>query len=148
MPYDPILSSQNNASRERMRALFARLDESQYALPLGNDWTIGTALLHVAVFDRRAIEILERWERDGVSPSPNDADIINAALLPFLRALPTSAIPNLALEFADALDAKLAALPDAVLDQFETTAAHPFNLSRAAHRNEHLEQIEQALNKG
>ncbi|TAH52666.1 MAG: DinB family protein [Chloroflexota bacterium] len=146
MPYDPVLIQENDASREKLRALFARLNDSDYAIPLDDGWTIGTTLAHIAVFDSRALEILGRWEREGVAPSPNDADMINAALLPFLRALPPAEISKLALKFADALDAKLAVLPDSVLDQFETTAQHPFNLSRAKHRNEHFEQIERALN--
>jgi hypothetical protein len=88
---------------------------------------------------------LNRWEREGVSPSPNDVDVINAALIPFLRALPPVAIKNLTLELAETLDARLAALPDSILDRFETTGGKPFNLSRAKHRNEHIEQIESAL---
>lgn len=145
MPYDSALIQQNNASRASLRALFGKLTDAQYALPLESDWTIGSTLAHVAVFDARAIQILDRWEREGVSPSPNDVDIINAALVPFLCALPPASIRSLALEFAETLDAKLAALPDSVLDQFETVGGKPFNLSRAKHRNEHIEQIEQAL---
>lgn len=147
MSYDPILISQNNASRERLRDLLDRLADSQYNIPLDTTWTIGTALAHIALFDRRAIEILERWERQGVAPSPNDPDIINAALLPFLRELPPSAIRKLALESAEMLDAKLAELPDAVIEQFVSVGDHPFNLSRAKHRNEHFEQIDQALGR-
>jgi hypothetical protein len=147
MPYDPSLIESNAASRVRLRALLARLAPSQYNIPLDREWTVGTTLAHIAVFDARAIQILDRWAEQGVAPSPNDPDIINAALIPFLRALPPDSISKLALDLAEALDAKLAALPDSVLDQFETTAARPFNLSRAYHRNEHLDQIEAALNR-
>ncbi len=146
MPYDPTLIEQNNASRAGMRALFEKLSDAHYAIPLDNDWTIGTTLAHVAVFDSRAIQILNRWEREGVAPSPNDVDVINAALIPILRALPPASIKTLVLELAETLDAKLAALPDNVLEQFETVGGKPFNLSRAKHRNEHIEQILTALN--
>src|SRR6266536_2277425 len=81
MPYDPTLIQENTASRERLRALLAHLDDAQYNISLDADWTVGTALAHVAVFDCRAVEILQQWERSGVTPSPNDPDIINAALL-------------------------------------------------------------------
>lgn len=145
MPYDPKLISENNASRERLSALLARLTDAQYDIQLDTDWTIGTALAHIALFDRRAIEILDLWERQGVAPSPNDPDIINAALFPFLRELSPAAIRKFSLEYAETLDAKLAVLPDAVIDQFVTVGDHPFNLSRAKHRNEHFDQIEQAL---
>ena len=147
MPYDPKLIAENNASRERLRALLERLTDEQYNLPLDTDWTIGSTLAHIALFDKRAIEILDLWEKQGVAPSPNDPDIINAALLPFLRELPPAAIKQLSLEFAETLDAKLITLPDAVIDQFVSVGDHPFNLTRAKHRNEHFEQIEQALNR-
>lgn len=145
MPYDVTLVRENDLSRERLRELFARLTDAQYAIAPENAWTIGSTLAHVAVFDRRAIEILNRWEREGVAPSPNDPDIINGALAPFLRELPPAAISRLAMEFAEILDAKLAALPDAVLDEFESKGGAPFRLSRASHRNEHVEQIEAVL---
>mgnify|MGYP000011635016 FL=1 len=147
MPYSSELAKQNTASRERLRTLFERLTDAQYAMPLDNEWTIGTTLAHMAVFDARAIQILERWEREGVAPSPNDPDIINATLIPFLRGLLPADIQTLTLEFAEKLDAKLAALPDHVLEQFETTGGKPFNISRAKHRNEHIEQILAALNR-
>lgn len=145
MPYDPTLISENTASRERLRALLDRLTDAQYNIQLDTDWTIGTTLAHIAVFDRRAIEILDHWEKHGMAPSPNDPDIINAALLPFFRELPPVAIKKFALEFADTLDAKLTTLSDKVIEQWVTVADHPFNLSRAKHRNEHFEQIERAL---
>ena len=145
MPFSVTLAQENTASRERLRSLFSRLDDSQYNIPLDADWTVGTALAHVAVFDCRAFEILQQWERAGVAASPNDVDIINAALLPFLRELSPASISKLALDYAEKLDTKLAAVSDAVLDQFDTVAQHPFSLSRAKHRNEHIDQIEQAL---
>lgn len=147
MPYDPNLVSANDASRQELRALLAELTDAQYNIPLDTDWTIGTTLAHIALFDRRAIEILELWERQGVAPSPNDPDILNAALLPFLRELSPAAIKKLSLESAETLDAKLAVLPDSVIDQFVSVGDHPFNLSRAKHRSEHFAQIHKALGR-
>ncbi len=147
MPYDEDLRQENEASRVRLRRVMAGLSDEQYAMPLDTDWTIGTALAHIAFFDKRAIDILERWEREGVGPSDNDPEIINSALLPFFKLMPPAPIGKLALEYAEILDAKLAALPDSVLDQWNTTAKHPFNLSRAKHRNEHLDQIDEALTR-
>lgn len=145
MPYSSELIQTNDASRAALRALLAKLTAAQYKIVLDADWTVGSTLAHVALFDHRALRILERWEREGVSPSPNDTDIMNAAVLPFLQALAPADIARMVVEFADALDAKLASLPDNILDQFETTGGKPFNLSRAKHRNEHIEQIMRAL---
>lgn len=145
MPYSKELIQANDASRAALRALLAKLTDAQYKIILDADWTVGSTLAHVALFDRRALEILNRWERVGVAPSPNDTDMMNAAVLPFLKAIPPAEIARMVVEFADALDAKLAAMPDAILDQFETAGGKPFNLSRAKHRNEHIEQITRAL---
>lgn len=145
MPYPSEMMQANDASRAALRELAAKLTDAHYQIVLEADWTVGSTLAHVALFDRRALEILERWEREGVSPSPNDTEIINAAVLPFLKAIPPADIARMVMEFADALDAKLAVLPDAILDQFETVGGKPFNLSRAKHRNEHVEQITRAL---
>lgn len=145
MPYDSKLIQENDASRAALRELLGKLSGTQYATSLEGDWTVGSTLAHVALFDHRALLILERWEREGVAPSPNDVDIINAAVLPFLLVVPPADVASKVTEFADALDAKLAGLPDTVLDQFETTGGKPFNLSRAKHRNEHIEQITRAL---
>jgi hypothetical protein len=145
MAYPSEYLQSNDASRAALRALLANLTDAQYKIVLEGDWTVGSTLAHVALFDHRALNILQRWEREGVAPSPNDTDMMNAAVLPFLQALPPAEIARMAVEFADALDAKLAALPDRILDQFETTGGKPFNLSRAKHRSEHIEQITRAL---
>ncbi len=145
MPYPTEFSQANDASRAALRALLAKLNDAQYKIVLDDDWTIGSTLAHVALFDRRALEILKRWERQGVAPSPNDIDMMNAAVLPFLQALAPADIARMVIEFADALDAKLASLPDTILDQFETQGGKPFNLLRAKHRNEHIEQITRAI---
>lgn len=146
MPYPTEFIQANDASRAALRELLAKLTDAQYGIVLEGDWTIGSTLAHVALFDHRALHILQRWEREGVAPSPNDTDIMNVAVLPFLQALPPAAVARMVNEFADALDAKLASLPDTILDPFETTGGKPFNLSRAKHRNEHIEQITRALN--
>jgi hypothetical protein len=147
MPYDSELVTTNKISRERLRDLMARLSGEQYSLPLDSDWTVGTALAHIAFYDRRAIDILEKWEREGAAPSDNDPEIINAALMPFLRLMPPAPIGRLALEYAEILDAKLPMLSDDILESWNTVLEHPFNLSRAKHRNEHLDHIEEALKK-
>lgn len=145
MPYPAEFVQANVASRAALRALLAKLTDAQYKIVLEGDWTVGSTLAHVALFDHRALNILQRWEREGVAPSPNDTDMMNAAVLPFLQVIPPAEIARMVNEYAGALDAKLAALPDSILDQFETAGGKPFNLLRAKHRHEHIEQITRAL---
>lgn len=146
MPYPAEFVQANDASRTALRALLAKLTDAQYKIVLEGDWTVGSTLAHVALFDHCALNILQRWEREGVAPSPNDTDMMNAAVLPFLQVIPPAETTRMVIEYAGALDAKLAALPDRILDQFETAGGKPFNLLRAKHRNEHIEQITRTLN--
>lgn len=145
MPYPAELVQANNESRARLHALLARMTDADYAIPLDADWNVGTALAHVAVYDFRVIEILNRWESVGVAFSDIDVEVFNPTVLPFFRELSPPAIKKLTLEAADACDAKLENLSDAIFDQYATTGGSAFALSRANHRNEHIDQIQAVL---
>jgi len=59
-------------------------------------------------------------------------------------ALPPGTARELALRIADEADARVRGLNDEML-QSVLAAGMPFNLSRAEHRREHLDDIERAL---
>lgn len=142
MPYDPGAIAANNASRERLKKI-AALDDRLLETPLYDDWRVSTALAHVAFWDRRAVYLIELWERDGASPAVPDPDSTNFALQAFFDAAPPRAIAEIAVQAAEAMDRKMETLSDALIEHIRTT--HPFALVRAAHRNEHLDEIEHAL---
>src|SRR5688500_1560621 len=97
----------NDAERERLRALVARLSDEDRARPLADGWTVGAALAHLAFWDRLA---LARWQAhlgDGtplVALSDEVADLINAAGLEQWLALPSREAARQAVAAAEALD--------------------------------------------
>jgi len=99
MAVDRSHEAQNDAERERLRALVRRLSDADLARPMPGGWTIAASLAHAAYWDARAIFWIETWGPGG-TPSSHEP---------------------------------------------ENVGGPPFNLARAIHRKEHLDEIEQAL---
>jgi hypothetical protein len=70
-------------------------------------------------------------------------DWINDAGKPLCLALPPRVAARLAVEAAEAADRRVAAASDALLAA-NMAAGSPLSMSRAAHRREHLDEIERA----
>ena len=136
-PPDRAFIARNTVERERLRALVARLTKRELQLPLGEGWTVAAALAHLAFWDRRVLALLEHWQQHGVTPSPYDADVFNAALLPLCLAIPSHRAAQLAVESAEAVDRQIAHLTDEMLTAIRALAQPP-RLERALHRREHL----------
>ncbi len=148
MAVDRSHIAHNDAQRERLRALVERLSDADLARPLSAGWTIAGALAHLAFWDQRALVLLERWERGGPGATPppinhDDVDSINDAAKALCLALPPRAAARLAVSTAEAVDRKVAALPDDRVAA-NVAAGSPLNLLRAQHRREHLDEIERA----
>jgi hypothetical protein len=140
---------ENAETRERLRALVARLGDADLARPMPAGWTVAGVLAHVAFWDQRALALLEAWERQGVSavPRPIDeaaVDWINDAAKPLCLALAPRRAAELAVAIAEAADRKVAALSEQFVSA-NAAAGNPVNLRRAEHRREHLGEIEAAL---
>lgn len=149
MVADRSYVAQNDAQRERLRALSERLSDEQLARQVGAGWTIAGVLAHLAFWDQRALILLERWERGGPGAAPppiNHADVdwINDAAKALCLALPPRAAARLALITAEAVDRRVAVLSDERVAA-NAAAGSPLNLLRAQHRREHLDEIERAL---
>ncbi len=148
MALDRPFVAENDAERERLRALVARLSDDDLLRPMPAGWTVAAVLAHLGFWDARAIAVMEKWAR-GVTPSkadyePEDVDWLNDATKPYFLALAPRDAAQLALQFAEEADQKVAALSDELLVQVQA-AGTPFDLSRANHRREHLDDIEQTL---
>lgn len=139
---------ENDAERERLHALVARLSDDDLRREMPAGWTVASVLAHIGFWDARTIAVMEKWDR-GATPStaddePADVDWLNDATKPFFLALTPRDAANFALQFADAADSKVATLSDELLGKARA-AGPPFDLSRANHRREHLDDIEQVL---
>ena len=134
----------NRRSLERMATFVetATDDELRTRMPAG--WTVSAVLGHLAFWDQRVQVVLDMVE-EGVKPPPYDegsVDWINDTAKRFLLAMEPRALARLALEIATRTDERVAHLSDEILD--EATQLW-FTERRCDDRNEHLDEIEQAL---
>lgn len=140
--------AENDAERARLKALIERLSDEDLMRPMDAGWTIAGVLAHLAFWDARALFYMDQWAA-GHAPSkadwePDNIDWINDSAKPLCLALPPRTAAQLALKTAEDADARVAALPDDLLERVMAVES-PFNLSRAAHRKEHLDDIERYL---
>jgi hypothetical protein len=108
---------------------------------------VAAVLAHVGFWDARAIYFLDKWGPSG-EPStyePEDTDAVNDSAKPLCLALPPRDAARLAVRLAEEADGKVKALSDEMLTKIAAKGGPPFNLSRAIHRKEHLDEIERAL---
>ena len=152
MSATPSFVEQNDRERERLRALVERLTDEQLSAPVNADWSVAGVLAHVSFWDARAL-VLARKLLGGTpfSPSdeePEDVDWINDATRPLIDAIPPRAAAELALRVADETDALMASLPPELISRtWPDDPESPLNPLRAAHRGEHLDEIEAALRR-
>ncbi|HEV8469277.1 MAG TPA: hypothetical protein VGR46_06680 [Candidatus Limnocylindria bacterium] len=135
----------NRVSRERLAAIIARLGERTVVLRDG--WTAAALLAHLAFWDRFAATRLAKYVRDR-EPMVflNDAffELVNTAGLPQWTATPLGAAAADATGSADAGDMLIARLTADELAAIRLLG-RPRLLDRSGHRNEHLDQLERAL---
>ena len=147
MPEDRSHDAETDAERQRLGALIARLSDKDlsHAMPAG--WTVAAVLAHIGFWDARAIYWLDKWAR-GAAPTPyepENTEAVNESAKPLCLALPPRDAEKLALRLAAEADGKVKALSDAMLAKIRATGGPPFNLSRAIHRKEHLDEIDGVL---
>lgn len=137
----------NARERERLRALVERLGQDELRVQVNEHWTVAAVLGHIAFWDARVLALADKLDR-GVpfSPSdtdPEDVDWINDATRPLIHAIPPSEVAQLALRIAEETDARVASLPlDRLWPRDPDSPIYPV---RAAHRGEHLDEVESTL---
>lgn len=140
--------AENNRERDRLKRLIERLSDEELSHPMPAGWTVAGVLAHMAFWDGRAIYFMKKYD-SGSAPSeadwePEDIDWVNDSAKPLCLALPPRTAAELAVRMADEADQRVEALSDERLAQL-VAIGPPFNLARASHRAEHLDEIEQAL---
>jgi DinB superfamily len=133
----------NAASLARLREFTGRLSDEELVRPLGNGWTAAAEIAHLAFWDRRALILLDKWARDGISPSGMDVDVINDALLPQWLLLPPREAVTDALAAGEAINAKIAALSDDLAAGLKE--GQVIRLDRSRHRTDHLDALERTF---
>ena len=144
MPADRSHEAKNDAERKRLRAFIARSSDADLSRPMPGGWTVAAVLAHAAFWDARAIYFIDTWGPGGdpTTYEPEDTDAANDSAKPLCLALPPRIAAELALRLAEESDARVKALSDAMLARIAEIGGPPFNLARAIHRKEHLDEIE------
>jgi len=149
MAADRSYVAENDRERHRLEALVDKLDDKALSQPMPAGWTIASVLAHLAFWDERAILLIDLLKRGTSIPlleNAVDVEWINDAAKPAQLALAPRRAATLAVETARATDRAVAALSDDLLAK-NAAAGSPINLLRAEHRREHLDEIEQVLER-
>jgi mycothiol maleylpyruvate isomerase-like protein len=143
MTVDRAFAEKNRAQTTRMRNLVARLSDDDLKHPVGEHWTVGVALAHIAFWDGRVLAVLDASEREGKVSAPAIDIVVNDISLPLWSAIPPREAAQIALTTAEKLDQRLETYPAELLEQIAA-----FNMrfvQRSLHRGEHLDEVELAL---
>jgi len=142
MPVDRAFIQRNRLSRERIRK-FASLSDAELQHPVGEHWTVAITLAHLAFWDRRVSYVLDMTEKEGKVFIPQIDIFVNDLSLPLWAAIPPREAARLAIESAEAVDARLESFPPELLEG--VFAASQRWVERSRHRNEHLDEAAQSL---
>jgi hypothetical protein len=138
----------NDESRDRLARLLPTLTPAQLEVDLGGGWTVASAVAHVAFWDRwQAARWRDTLAGAGLPPGLNTHDVellANVAFGAFMGRLARPGLAALAIESAQAVDALIATVPDAIVDSIDGGPT-AYLLHRHRHRDEHLDQIERGL---
>ncbi|HKW91037.1 MAG TPA: DinB family protein [Methylomirabilota bacterium] len=151
MTTDRSYVEENAAELARLRALVDRLSDRELASPMPDGWTVAAVLAHLAFWDHRIVLLLDRWGPDGRGTRPptideTSVDWVNDAGKPLCLALDPRVAARMAVDAAVAADQRVAQASDALLAA-NAAAGTPISPNRAAHRREHLDEIERELSR-
>jgi hypothetical protein len=139
--------AENKLGRERLQKLVGKITDDELRLQVyAEGWTVAAALAHLAFWDQRRLLLVRRWEKEGISPSPADENLINDALLPFFLALNPRKAAEMAVSIAGELDRELEGLPSDLVEAISQLGDR-HALDRSIHRKMHLDEIEKLLGK-
>jgi hypothetical protein len=140
---DPAIRDANHAATARIRTLAGRLSDADFRRPVGEHWTVSMVFVHLAFWDRRCLAMFDRIEQAGRDIEVDIDLVVNDLSLPIWAAVPPHEATRIAIEAAEAVDARIDGYPDdlaaAVLE------SHPRWIRRHFHRDEHLDEAEAAL---
>ena len=140
---DNSFVEQNKASRKRLKKLVKGLSKKDMGRKVGTDWTVAVALAHIAFWDRRVQFVLDKTEAAGKLAAIEFDTVLNDVMLPAWELISGKDAASLAIDTADELDKRLASFPPELLEQ--VYAHNPRWVVRALHRNEHLDEVDKAL---
>jgi hypothetical protein len=143
MSIDPSYKEQNRTSRERIRTLANRLTDAELQTKVGEHWTVAIVFAHLAWWDRRVMYVLDMTDKDGKLFIPEIDVFVNDLSLPLWVAIPPREAARIAIETCETLDKRLEESSPALLEEIYNHNKRW--VVRALHRNEHLDEADEAL---
>jgi PAS domain-containing protein len=140
----PDCNQENTTERLHLAALINQLSDDQLSHPMDAGWTVSAVLAHLAFWDIRALVLIEKWQKDGIGPSPMDTDVVNEVTRKFFLAISPRKAAETALESAAAIDQIIEQLSPEMTTAIDTIGK-TVHLNRADHRRMHLGEIEKTL---
>lgn len=138
----------NDKSRARLARLIATLTPARVGVDAGGGWTVASALAHMAFWDRwQAARWRETLSGEGMAPTQDtraSETLANIALESLLAGIAPADLPAMALASAEEVDGLIASAPDVTVEAIEGGVTD-YLLHRHRHRNEHIDQMERAL---
>jgi hypothetical protein len=134
--------NENSRERERLRRLVNDITDKELTLIIYQEgWTIASMLAHLAFWDHFRLQLVRKWQQQGVSPTVIDDDLLNDTLLSFFLELTPRKAANMAVAMAEKIDDELEHLsPDMTNAIMSLGERHALN--RSIHRKMHLDEIE------
>jgi hypothetical protein len=154
MGADRSFVAENEAQLTRLRTLVETLSDRELVEPMEAGWTVAGVLAHLAFWDYRIVTLVDRWGPGGKGTPPDApgsyderaVDWISDSAKPLALALAPRVAARVAVDAAVAADTRVAGLSDDLLAANERTGRF-INPLRADHRQEHLDDIEQARSR-
>lgn len=136
--------AKNDVERNHLFTFARGLSAEDLRHPMPAGWSVAAVLVHLAFWDLRALTLIQKWQAEGVAPSPLDTDVVNEATRRLFLAIDGQAAVELACSAAAAVDQAIAQLSPEMVNTIQTVATN-VRLERAAHRRLHIAEIQQAL---
>ena len=137
-------SSQNESSRKELAEFITQLSDEQLTQIMPADWSVSAVLAHLAFWDLRALNLIKKWQSEGITPSAIDTDLVNEVSRPLLLAISPRKAVALVLSCAEEIDNAIDALNPGFLADVEENGK-TVHLNRAQHRLMHLTEIKKEL---
>ena len=136
----------NARENEHIKKLVESLSDKDLRVPLEAGWTVSAVFAHLAFWDQRAITLIAKWKKEGISESPIDIDVVNEVTRRLCLAIEPRKAAELAMTLADELDKTISGLTPEMVEAIQAKGT-TVKLRRADHRRTHLKEIEEILLK-
>ena len=136
--------TKNRKSRERLLNLVSNLSDQSLTRIANHGWTVSMTLAHMAFYDNYRLDQLRRWEQTGFNEVKADTEAINSGLRPLLEGVDGGTATRCVVSAVEAIDQQIEDLNPGLVNEIDQNGRASI-LDRSRHRNEHLDDIEQAL---